>query len=221
MRKLALIGGGGHCKSVLDSALAMNQFDEIVITDFRLPKETKIMGCRVAGTDEQLQNLFEQGFEYAFITVGSIGDAAIRKNLANMASDIGFRFPVICDPTACVSPFARIGDGSFIGKNAVLNAEVSVGEHCIINTGAILEHECSVGSYSHVSVGAVLCGDSRIGNESFIGAGSTVVQGLSIGNRVIIGANSTVLSNVGDNMKYYGIVKNFAKESKNWGEEAN
>lgn len=217
MQKLVLIGGGGHCKSVLDSALAMNQFDEIVITDARLPKESKVMGCRVAGTDEQLQDLIEQGFEYACITVGSIEAAELRKNLADMASDIGFRFPVICDPTACVSPSARIGDGSFIGKNAVLNAEVNVGQHCIINTGAILEHECSAGNYSHISVGAILCGNSHIGIGSFIGAGSTVIQGCSIGNHAIIGANSTVLSNVEDNMKYYGIVK---KELQNGGGKA-
>lgn len=31
MRKLILIGGGGHCKSVLDSALAMNEFAFITI----------------------------------------------------------------------------------------------------------------------------------------------------------------------------------------------
>lgn len=169
----------------------------------------------MAGTDEQLQNLFEQGFEYACITVGSIENTALRKHLVDMAADIGFRFPIICDPTACVSPFARIDDGSFIGKNAVLNAEANVGEHCIINSGAILEHECSVGSYSHVSVGALLCGNSHIGSESFIGAGSTVVQGLSIGNRVVMGANSTVLSNVEDNMKCYGIVKKVANNVKN------
>lgn len=207
MRKLVLIGGGGHCKSVLDSALAMNQFDEIVITDSHLPKESKVMGCRVAGPDEQLQDLIGQGFEYACITVGSIKTAALRKKLAEMASDMGFRFPVICDPTACISQFARIGEGSFIGKNAVVNAEANIGRHCIINSGAILEHECSVGSYSHVSVGAVLCGNSHIGSGSFIGAGSTVIQGLSIGKRVMIGANSTVLSNVEDNIKCHGIVR--------------
>ena len=207
MSKLVLIGGGGHCKSVLDSALAMNQFDEIVITDAALKKDTRIMGCRVAGSDKELPALKQQGFAYAFITVGSIQSASLRKELAMSAESIGFRFPVICDPTASVSPYAHIERGAYIGKKVVINAEVSVGQHGIINTGAILEHECSVGSFSHVSVGAILCGNSHVGAESFIGAGSTIIQGISIGNRVVIGANSTVLADVGDNVKCYGIVK--------------
>lgn len=206
LAKLVLIGGGGHCKSVLDAALSMKRFEEIVITDAAPLEDLPVLGCRIVGNDSKLPELIKQGFEYAFITVGSIQNAWLRIKLAERAKDLGFHFPVIIDPSARISDYANIGEGTFIGKNAVLNAEVQVGRHCIINTGAILEHESSVGDYSHVSVGAIVCGDSHIGNGSFIGAGTTIIQGLRVGNKAIIGANSTVLTDVEDNMKYYGIV---------------
>ena len=206
MGKLVLIGGGGHCKSVLDSALAMNIFDEIVITDTESKVGTEVLGCRVVGTDSELPQLIKNGFDNAFIAIGSIKSAALRKHLSAIAENIGFQFPIICDPTASISPFAKIANGTFIGKSVVINTEANIGKHCIINTGSILEHECTIGDYTHISVGAVICGSSHIGYESFIGAGSTVIQGTSIGDKTVVGANSVILSDVEDDREVYGIV---------------
>lgn len=208
IRRLVLIGGGGHCKSVLDSVLAMDIFAEIVITDPDLPIGSEVLGREVVGNDSMLSELINTGeFTEAFVTVGSIQTASLRKKLVNTALQLGFNFPTIIDPTACVSKTASIGAGSFIGKHAVINAEAQIGSHCIINSGVIIEHECSVGDFSHVSVGAVLCGDSHIGSECFIGAGSTIIQQINIGDRCIVGAHSTVLTNVEDDMKVLGTIK--------------
>ena len=207
-KKIVLIGGGGHCKSVLDAALRMGQYTEIVITDPIFEKGTSISGCAVVGDDSVLPELKNIGFEYAFITVGSIADPKLRITLARKAERLDFKIPVIIDPSANVSASASIGEGTFVGKNAVVNADARIGKHCILNTGCIVEHECSVCDFTHVSVGAILCGNTHVGRESFIGAGATVIQGIRIGSQTIIGSNSTVLSDVEDNMKVYGIVTN-------------
>ena len=204
--RLVLLGAGGHCESVLDSALRTEQFKQIVITDPVTPAGTKIMGCNVVGTDKVLHALYEEGFRQAFVTVGSIQNNTTRKRLAQMAINIGFTFPVITDPSAVISHFAKIDAGTFIGKNAVVNAGTIIGKHCIINTGAILEHDCSIGAFSHISVGAILCGTVTVKEDVFIGSGSTVIQNVNIGKNAIIGAHSTVLGDVGDNQKAYGII---------------
>lgn len=205
--KLVLIGGGGHCKSVLDSVLRMGWFDEIVITDPTMPVGTKVLGCDVIGTDDCLKDLHKNGFEYAFITVGSVCINPLREKLAEKIASIGFRFPIIVDPSARVSEYAVVGEGTYIGKHVTVNADAKIGRHCIINSGSIIEHECYVGDFSHVSVGAILCGEVNVGNSCMIGAGSTILQCLNVGNRVVIGANSTVLSNVGNDSVHYGVVK--------------
>lgn len=206
--KLVLIGGGGHCKSVIDAAFRMKIFSDIVITDPAIPIGTKIMGCEVVGADDCLEKLKDSGYGYAFITVGAVMITSLREQLADKAVGINFRFPTIIDPSAIVSDTAVIGEGSFVGKNVVVNSEVKIGRHCIINSGAIIEHECIIGDFSHVSVGAIMCGETEVGRNSLIGAGSTIIQSIHVGNNVLVGANSTVLTDVEDNQKCYGIVRN-------------
>lgn len=201
---LVLIGGGGHCKSVLDAAKRMNTFDEIVITDPVIASGTEILGCRVAGTDDELPRLQSEGFDHAFITVGSIESTALRRKLVDKAEKLGFKFATIIDPSANVSEYAYIGAGALIGKNAVVNADAVIGVHCILNTGSIIEHECKIGDFTHVSVGSIVCGNVEIGEDSFIGAGSTVIQGVKIGSHSIIGSGSIVVKNIRLNVKAYG-----------------
>ncbi len=194
-KPLVLLGGGGHCKSVLDSILRSNQYSDIVIADNHLAVGTEIFGCKVVGTDECLQDLRKKGYENAFITVGSVTSASVgvRMKLAKYASSFGFSFPTIVDPSAIVSEQTKIAEGAYIGKNAVINADAVIGAHCIINTGAIVEHECQIGDFAHVSVGSILCGNVKVGRESFIGAGATVIQGIHIGDYATVGAGAVVV----------------------------
>lgn len=206
-KKIVLIGGGGHCKSVLDTLLRNKEYDEIVITDHDITAGTKIFGCDVVGNDDLLPGLLQNGFTDAFITVGSIKSTALRRKLYSMACDIGFNIVNVIDDSAVVSEYCKLGKGIFIGKIAVINADAIIGDCAIINMGAIVEHECHVGDFSHVSVGTKMCGNVSVGNDSMIGAGTTVIQGITIGSRVVIGAGSTVIRSVEDDSVRYGLVK--------------
>ena len=205
-KKLVLLGGGGHCKSVLDAVLRVGEYDDIVIVDPDLQVGTDIYGCQVVGDDSILPHLKQQGYECAFIAIGSISDTSLRRKLAARIKSLGFEIPVISDPSAVISRYAEIGPGTFVGKNAIINADAVIGKHCIINTGSIVEHECRIDDFTHVSVGSILCGNSHIGSSCLIGAGAVVIQGLTIGNNTIVGANSTVLTNLEDNVRVYRFV---------------
>lgn len=202
--KLVLIGGGGHCRSVLDAAVHMGTFEEIVITDQLILPEKQIMGFRVAGDDSLLPQLFQAGFHEAFISVGSIKSTELRNRLYQKACGIGFKFPNIVDPSAVVSGDAVLGEGIFIGKRTVINAGVRIEDMAIINTGAVIEHECYVGKFSHISVSAVVCGGCHIGDSVFIGANATVIQEINIGSNSIIGAGSLVLKDINPMSVYTG-----------------
>ena len=206
-KKIVLIGGGGHCKSVLDTLLRNREYEEIVITDPGIPAGERIMGCAVAGNDDVLPALLKAGFCDAFVTVGSISSTKLRRILFEKAAQIGFRLVNITDCSAVVADSAQLGKGVFIGKAAVVNAEARIGNAAIINTGAIVEHECRIGNFVHVSVGAALCGNVSVGDDTLIGAGAVVIQDIRIGERVIIGAGSTVIGDVGPDVTRVGIVK--------------
>ena len=204
-KKLVLVGGGGHCRAVFDSALASLKFDEIVVTDESYQEHIKDNMLNVIGGDNMLPILYKQGYRLAVITVGSIKTTTLRRQLAEYVKGLGFSFATIIDPTAAVSNYTSIGHGCFLGKNSVLNANVKVGAHVIINSGAIVEHDCVIGDYSHVSVGTVICGGCQISNDVFLGANATVIQGVKIGMNSVIGAGSIVLNDVPENTTVYGL----------------
>lgn len=202
MAKLLLIGGGGHCKSVLDSILSKECYEDIGIVDHNF--NAKVMGTQVVGSDEDLWQLRNQGWTDAFITIGSVGNTAIRRELYQLIEGLGFFIPNICDPSAEIARSVVFNKGAFVGKNAVVNSESKVGCCSIINTGSIIEHECSIGDFSHISPGAILCGQVSIGTDSHIGANCVIRQQIRVGNNAIIGAGSVVLSDIPDGSKAYG-----------------
>lgn len=200
-RKLLLIGGGGHCHSVLDSALAMGAFDEVGIID---NVDCSCLGVSVIGTDNDIPALIKDGWNCAIITVGSVGNTAIRRKLHEMVRSYGLFISSIIDPSATIAQGVTIHDGCFIGKRAIVNTGSEIGECAIINTGAIVEHDCTIGAFSHISPGTVLCGQISVGDDSHIGAGSVVRQCITVGNNVLIGAGSVVVDNIQDRVKAYG-----------------
>lgn len=199
--KLLLIGGGGHCRSVLDCVLSLDEYDEIGIID---SSDCSCLGVPVIGGDEDIPELIKSGWNNAFITVGSVGNTKIRRKLYKMLNDLKINIPIIADPTAIIARGAVIGRGTFIGKRAVVNSNTTIGECAIINTGAIIEHDCVVGDFSHISPGSVVCGGVNIGSDSHIGAGTVIRQLITIGNSSLIGAGSVVVKNIDDNKKAYG-----------------
>ena len=201
-KKILLIGGGGHCRSVLDTLSELNSFDEIGIID----KSTDTTFTRkiIVGSDSDLPALFKNGWKYAFITVGSIGNTVLRRKLYQKAKKIGFEFPNIIDSSAIVSRNVQMGEGIFIGKRAVVNTDSIIGKCAIINTASVIEHNCSLGDFVHIAPGATICGGVTIGNDSHIGTGSSVRQQITIGEKCLIGVGSAVVSEIPDNSTAYG-----------------
>ncbi len=200
MKRILLIGGGGHCRSIIDT-LKDKDYDDIGIID---SVNVCYNGISVVGSDEDIVQLYKSGWKEAFVTVGSIGDVAVRKGLYNMVKEAGFAIPAIIDKTAIVSEDVLISEGVFVGKKAIINAGCKIGECAIINTGAIIEHDCRVGSFAHISTGAILCGQTEIGENSHVGAGTVIRQLIKIGRDTLIGAGSVVVKDITDGVMAYG-----------------
>ncbi len=200
-RKILLIGGGGHCHSVLDSILSMNIYDDIGIVDKNI---NPYLDIPIVGSDDDIPDLIDAGWNEAFITVGSVGDTSIRRRLYEIIKKYKITIPVIIDPTAIIGRNVVIEEGVFIGKRTVVNTGTQIGKGSIINSGSIIEHDCKIGDFSHVSTGVSICGNVSIGNDSHVGAGSVIKQLIQIGDNVLIGAGSVVVRNLPNSVKAYG-----------------
>ncbi len=203
-KRILLIGGGGHCKSVLDSLITSPNFTDIAIIDTKENLGKEILNRKIIGTDDDLEKLFNEGYQNAFITVGSIGDTQLRRKLFDMVKRIGFNIPSIIDSSAIISENVKIDRGIFIGKNAVINAGAEISEGAIINTGAIIEHDCRVDKFAHIAPGAVLSGDVVIEENVHIGARAVIKQQIRIRSNSIIGMGSVVLNDIPPNSIAYG-----------------
>lgn len=203
-KKILLVGGGGHCQSVLDSLLELDQFSAIGIIDKKENVGRELLGIPIIGCDDDLPQLYSAGYNYAFVSIGSIGNSDIRRRLFNKLNEIGFIVPNIIDPSATVSRHLKMETGIYVGKKAVINAGSMIHKGAIINTGAIIEHDCNVGEFAHIAPGSVLSGGVIIGNNTHIGANCVIKQQLKIGADSIIGMGSVVLKDIEDNVIAYG-----------------
>ncbi|MDD4781998.1 MAG: acetyltransferase [Tissierellia bacterium] len=203
-KKLLLIGGGGHCKSVLDSILSLNEYSEIGIIDKNEKIGRNILGIPIIGCDDDLSKLYHDGYHYAFVTVGNIGKPSLRIKLYKMLETIGFGIPNIIDSTAIISNQVKMERGIFVGKNVVVNVGTSIKNGSIINTGSIIEHDCIINQFCHIAPGSVLCGEIEVGEHTHVGAGSVIKQQIRIGSNTIIGMGSVVLKDIKANVVAYG-----------------
>lgn len=201
MQSIVLVGGGGHCKSVIEIIESQTESFQIKgILDSNIGE--MVSGYSVIGSDESIPQLTK---ENAFvITVGSIKSTKIREKIASNIKACGGSFPTIKARTSVVSKRSVIGEGTVILHNATVNADVVIGEQCIINTAANIEHDCKIGDFVHVSTGVMINGGCQIGNRCFVGSNSTIAQGVSICDDVVIGAGSVVIKDITESGTYVG-----------------
>lgn len=183
LKHIILIGGGGHCKSVIDVAESAG-YTILGILDKAELVGTKVLGYEVIGTDDDIPEFIDKA-EFV-ITVGQIKSPAIRHKLASLVNLAGGKMATIIANDACVSKYAEIGEGTVVMHKAVVNAGAKIGCNCIVNTMANIEHDCEIGDFCHISTGAMINGDCKIGDKTFIGSGAVVVNG------VIVESNSFI-----------------------------
>ncbi len=186
--KLILIGGGGHCKSCIDVIEQENKFFIAGIVDTNR-SICDLLGYPWLGHDDDLTKL-KASYDYALITIGQIKSPAIRVRLFDYAKFLGFKLPVIISPRAYVSKHAKIGNGTIVMHDALINAETIVGENCIINTKSLIEHDVVIENNCHISTGAVINGGVIVKQGSFVGSNAVTKESVHTKENDFIKAGS-------------------------------
>ena len=189
MNDIILIGGGGHCKSVIDVIEQEGRFEIVGIVDKPELLGSNVLGYSVIGNDSDLGNLAKR-YQYALITVGQIKSPLLRIKLFDLATEAGFILPSIISPNAYVSKYASIGNGVIIMHNALVNVSASIGDNCIVNSKALIEHDCLISKHCHVSTNATINGGVIVQSGCFIGSGTITKESITIGENSFIKAGS-------------------------------
>lgn len=179
MEKIVLVGGGGHCHSVIDVIELTNKYEIIGIVDKKENIGKKVLDYEIIACDDDLETIF-QTCKNAIITVGQIKTNSLRVKLFDKLKNIGFNLPVIISSLAYVSKHATLDEGTIVMHHALINANVKIGKNCIINTKALIEHDCLVEDNCHISTASVLNGGVVVKENSFLGSNTTSKQNIKI-----------------------------------------
>lgn len=201
--KMILVGGGGHCRSVIEVIESTGLYRIEGILDTAEMVGRKVLDYEIIATDAEISRLAAECPNF-LIAVGQIKSHETRMRLFGAVKAAGAILPPVMASTAMVSKRARIGEGTIVMHQAMVNAGAEIGPNCIINTRALVEHDAVVGAHCHISTAAVVNGAARIGEGAFIGSGAVLREGVKVGREAVIGCGAAVVRDVAEGEVYKG-----------------
>lgn len=195
--KVIVIGASGHGKVVAD--IVQRSGDTLLgFLDDNKTLPPEIADIPVLGKVADYIKYPDVSF------VVGIGNSAIREKIVRQLDNV--RWYTAIHPSAVISALdTKIGVGSVIMANAVINPFAYVREHSIVNTAAVVEHDNHIGSFAHISVGVKLGGTVTVGSHTWVGIGAAISNNISICDRCTIGAGAVVICDIKESGTYVGI----------------
>lgn len=206
MKKIVIIGSGGHAKVVLSEILLLKKFkilgfiDDFIPTGTLIDKENNLFNI---GKIKDLKSIVDKN------TCGiiGIGENYIRKKIVQDIKRIikNFCWAKIISKNAIISKKVDIGEGTVIIPGSVINTGTKIGKHCVINTRSSVGHDNYFSDYSSCGPGSTIGGGVFVGESSYLGIGCTIKNGINIKENTIIGGHSFVNKNCEKNSLYFGV----------------
>lgn len=205
MRKIAILGAGGHARSTLDVLLACaGQRREMTCVGFIIDPE-------FAGPTAELDGLpVFVGFDWLtghlaeVEVIGGIGAPEQRQGIVRRAAELGARFATLVHPRSTIEPRVTLGCGVVVSAGAVVSNHAVIGDHVSIGHNCVIGHDAVLRDCVSIYPGAILSGYVDVGAGALVGAGAVVVERVTLGEWSRIGAGATVLENVAPNLTVVG-----------------
>ena len=187
---MILFGASMHSEVILDLLFLNNISVEKILDDH--PVNEELYGVPIVKNEGNIE-----GHE-ALISIGNNG---VRKIIAEKYH---LDYVSAFHPKSVISRFSKIGKGTVVMANCVINAGAIIGDHVIINTASIIEHDCEIEDFAHISPNATLAGNVKIGEGTHVGIGACIIPGITIGKWCTIGAGTVITKNIPDNSVVVG-----------------
>lgn len=133
----------------------------------------------------------------------AVADPFVRKQMVDKLS-ADTKFATLIHPSAMVSDWVKIGEGSIVCAGSILTTQIEVGKHAHINLNTTIGHDCKIGNFFTSSPGVNISGNCLINNNVFVGTNSAIREKVSICSDVVIGMSSSVLKSIIEPGVYIG-----------------
>ncbi len=182
MKRLLIVGAGGHGRSVAEAALTAGQYELVGFVDDAALGLRQVWEWPVFGATAELAPCRR----HADAAIVAIGNNRLREELHERLEAAGFELATIVHPKSIVSPRAVMGAGTAIMAGAIVGTEAQLGAGVIVNCAAVVDHHCRVEDFGHLGVNAGMAGGSVLGRGAWMQAGSVLGYGVKVEAGVVL-----------------------------------
>ena len=200
LKKIVIIGAGGHGKDVLWTIMDINKissrFDIIGFLDDDKKLHGKTINrVPVLGGMNWLSNKNKMG------CIIAVGDGKIREKIVKKLKNVNVYFPSIIHPSVIMSDFVTIGKGTIIHAGVMIPPDSEIGNFVFINLRSQIGHDCKIKDFVSIMAGVNITGETIIEKGAYIASGVTVRDDIKIGEWSVVGIGSVI----GNDVKPYSL----------------
>lgn len=198
---LGIYGAGGLGREVYDLAIRINTISRrwekiIFIDDFSDEREHE--GVKKVKFSAVLD------YKNEFECIIAIGEPSLREFLCKKVLAENINLTTLIDPTAIISPLAKIQEGAIVCEYSTIHAGAKIGCNALIQPFCCIGHDIIVGDHTVLSSYCAPGGGTVFGSRVFVGLHAALKESLNIGNDVIIGMGSIVYRDIPDGATVVG-----------------
>jgi len=191
--KLGIYGSGGLGRELYEIAARRNEASSlwgriVFIDDFS--EEGDFFGTIRINFDSLKKNKNE------YECIIAVGEPSAREKLYQklMAEDI--KMACLIDPSAIISPTAKIMPGVIVCEYSTIHTGVELGSNTLIQPFCDIGHDIKVGNHTVLSPFCAPGGGSVFGERVYVGMHSSIKELSNIGDDAIVGMGSSVFRDV-------------------------
>ena len=205
MKKIIVIGSGGHAKVVIDIIREMKDCEIVGITSNSIKVDSLFYGYTVLGEDNILNKYVNDKSILTAMGLGGYRDNNHREEVFNYVKSLGFNFINVIHPSAIISKTVKMGEGNVFFPGVVVNTDVELGNNIIVATGSTIDHETVVNDHVLISAGVTVGAYSVLEKGVLLALGSKVISGITVGSYSLVAAGAVVVNNIGQNQRVFGL----------------
>lgn len=209
MDKIIIIGGKGTAIVVAEQIYdaQVKHKADVEFLGFAFDDESygnEINGFPILGKTTEIYEKYKNQPEVKFIfqlyRPDILKERIQLKKSYNIPED---RFVTFVHPTCTISRSAKIGIGTVIMANTVVNPNAVIGKFCTIQSNVTIGHDSKMGDYNFIATQSTV-GNIVMGSRNFMGINACTNNFITIGDDCFIAMASNVIKSVESETKVMG-----------------
>lgn len=209
MEKVIIIGGKGTAlvvaEQIYDAQIRFNA--KIEFLGFAFDDEfcgDSINGFPVLAKTREVYEKFHDYNDVKFIF--QIYRPDLMKERIELKKSYGIspeKYFTFIHPSCMISRSAKIGIGTVIMANTVVNPNAVIGNFCTIQSNVVIGHDSIMGDYNFIAAQSTV-GNIVMGSRNFLGINSSTNNFITIGDDCFVAMCSNVVKSIESNTKVMG-----------------